>query len=240
MAVHILICEDDPLQNQRVQQLVHSCSYPCEVKVDAFLTPSSLMGAIRQHKGPKIVILDITLSENQDGVALGKQINQIDPDALIIFMSQFLEKACEVYEADHCYFIYKQQIETRLPLALKRAFSKLEANLPDLVLHTLEGPVVLKPEEIIYLERIRRYTIVYTATQTFKVKELMEEMIEKVPVLFCRTHRSFTANLAHVQTFLGTDFRMKDQRLVPVSRSYAKQVKERFSEYLLHSWKGQS
>jgi len=45
-------------------------------------------------------------AENK-AAAVRVAIKKIDQLCVIIFMSYFLEKACDVYEVEHCYFVYK-------------------------------------------------------------------------------------------------------------------------------------
>lgn len=70
--------------------------------------------------------MDIELgSESVSGIKLAQRINLLNPNTQIIFISQYLQYASSVYETDHIYFVYKQQMEEYLPKALSASCRKL-------------------------------------------------------------------------------------------------------------------
>jgi two-component SAPR family response regulator len=57
-----------------------------------------------------------------NGIDFASKINQIAPSCIIIFISNYLNYATEVYDVAHVYFILKSELNERLPRALEKAF----------------------------------------------------------------------------------------------------------------------
>ena len=70
--------------------------------------------------------MDIELGSGyMSGINLAKKINSANPNTQIIFINQHLKYASSVYETNHVYFVYKQQMAEYLPKALSTACQKL-------------------------------------------------------------------------------------------------------------------
>ena len=110
----LAICEDNDIQCRQIHTL--SCSsLEIPVEIDTFSSAT-------YH----IILMDIELgSESVSGIKLAQRINLLNPNTQIIFISQYLQYASSVYETNHIYFVYKQQMEKYLPKALSAACRKL-------------------------------------------------------------------------------------------------------------------
>ena len=54
---------------------------------------------------------------------------------------------------------------------------------------------------------------------------------------FLRCHRSFLVNLNHVEGIESSDFRMKDQTLVPISSANTSQIRRQFIDWtFMKAW----
>lgn len=233
MKFEIIVCEDDRSFRQDLIQWIE-CRFP-SASVLGFLDGEDLLEHVRFHEKKRIVIVDIVLAKGEDGIVLAKAIKKIDPLCVIIFMSSFLEKACDVYEVEHCYFVYKPQKEARLEPAILKAIGLLNELSSSIVVHTNSSIVRLDPNAIFYLERIKRYTLVHMEGQTLKIKEDFEALSQVLPMSFHRSHRAFVVNFDHVSSYMVRDLKMRDGALLSVSRSYQRSIKEAFHQYLIES-----
>ena len=55
-----------------------------------------------------IFLIDIVLSKNS-GIEVAKFINTYIHGAIVIFISSYLDKVVDIYDAQHYYFIYKTE-----------------------------------------------------------------------------------------------------------------------------------
>ncbi|WP_289182938.1 LytTR family DNA-binding domain-containing protein [uncultured Dubosiella sp.] len=230
MDYEINLCEDDPVQNEKLIDWLRA-RFP-EGAIHGFTDENALIAHIQTMRIPRIVLMDIMLKNDVSGIETAKTIKKIDPSCILVFLSSYLEKACDVYEVDHCYFVYKPQKETRLEAAMQKAVGLLKSRPKEIIAHTGTSTIRLDPDRVLYLERIKRYTLVYCRTETIKVKEDLETLIRQLPDSFHRCHRSFVVNFRYVRSYMVHDLKMDDGKLLSVSRGYIQPIKTAFHRYL--------
>lgn len=230
MTTEILICDDDRNQAERLKSLAAPYGRGANIKV--FTEGSRMLAHMSAHPASRICLLDVILEEGADGIELAQKIRNVDPDAVIIFLSGFLEKACDVYEVDHCWFIYKPQKEKKLPEALNKAFSLLETRSSGLVVHKGSRYIKLDPGDILCIERIRRYSLITCGSTIHEVREDFSQLLAQLPETFHQCHRSYIVNFEKVRSFADSEFELDNGVRVPVARSSLTKIKEAWIRYL--------
>ena len=120
-----------------------------------------------------IILMDIELgSESVSGIKLAQRINLLNPNTQIIFISQYLQYASSVYETDHIYFVYKQQMEEYLPKALSASCRKLNKLRQQYFCFNYQSrDYRLLRSDIFYMERKLRNTEIHTKSQIYYCRE---------------------------------------------------------------------
>lgn len=226
----LLICDDSRNQIEILEKLIESISDRFEIQ--CFTNSEALQEELKLYEEPVILLMDIVLKNGEDGIEAAKQIHQISPDSPIIFMSAYLEKAFDVYEAEHCYFIYKPMLKEKLPAALAKAQNLL--NQPSyLVLHEASHLVRLRLDEILCIDRSRRMSMVTTPTKVYQVRESRKELEDRLPNdTFIQCHRNYTVNLAKIRQLSMDQIELENGLLVPVSRRKHPAVSQAFHLWL--------
>lgn len=230
MNLEILLCENDINQNKAIQFWLkeQKLMYP----VFGYTKESDLYEHIKDHASKRIIIMDIEL-DDANGINVVKTIHKLDPNCVVIFLSAYMEKASDVYEVDHCYFVYKPQKNKYLMKAIHKALGQLNHQVIPLIAHEGMNLIKIDPSTILYLERIKRYTVITAIDKTYKVREDFETLLKSLPPTFIQTHRSYVVNYQFVEEYLSHDFLMKDNQLISISRNYKKNVHDSFQNYLL-------
>ncbi len=85
-----------------------------------------------------------------------------------------------------------------------------------------EGKTVrLLPQDIIYLEAKGEYINYVTHTKSYMCFKRMKAAEDELKAYgFHRTHRSFIVNLINITSFSGTELVMRDNRTIPISKTY--------------------
>lgn len=231
MKAEILICDDDVKQAEALKKLVES--YGRDMRIEMFSQGAQMLEYLESHEGRRICLMDVILGQGASGIDLAAKIRQIDPEAIIIFLSGFLEKACDVYEVEHCWFIYKPQKEKKLPEALDKAFSLLERMPRMLVVHKGVNYRKIPVENIFCIERIRRYSLVTCCDGVHDVQETFSELLGMLPESFHQCHRSYIVNFEKVRQFTGSQFELDNGLHVPVSRSFLPALKDAWIRFLM-------
>lgn len=228
---NFVICEDESEQAESLRKLVSEIKPDCSIQ--SFSSGEALLESLPKIEENTIFLMDIVLNE-MSGIDIAKKINDNVTNSVVIFISGYIDKATEVYDAVHCYFIYKPELEKRLPLAIHRAEKIINENKKKIVLSLKDKHLVLNVSEICFLERVKRKTFINTNKQKYECAYDLEYFMKNLNSMFVRCHRSFIVNLNEVKEYRRTEFILNDHSLIPISRSHSSHVNTRFQDYLIN------
>ena len=120
---NIILLEDNLRQNLALESRIKNLYPDSLIQLYSYIHAQDMMDQLSRFKGMNIYVLDIVLDKEASGIDIAKQIHQTDAGAVIIFISAYLEKVTDVYETEHCYFIFKPEVELRLKPALDKAMA---------------------------------------------------------------------------------------------------------------------
>lgn len=231
--VTYVLCDDNKKYLPHLKEKLSSYIEEDDAIV-SYRSQKELLEDISLYKQNTIFILDIVL-KNEDGIELAKEINKTIPLAVIIYLSGYLNKVVDIFDTNLCYFIYKRELEQRLPAALQKARKALNSSRQVLLIE-LNDKKILKPlESIYYMERIRRYTYIHCSNEIYRVQSQLQDLKGSLNKHFIQCHRSYLINLRHVVEYRRTEFILDDESIIPISRSYNKEVQSSFQNYLTYS-----
>ncbi len=180
-----------------------------------------------------MVFLDIELSQDTDGIQLAGEINRRWSQCLVVYLTNYLYYATEVYQTEHAYFVLKEQFPQKAGMVL------------DKLLHTLarrdrklfftgrsQTELALAPGEIAYFERRGRVTQVVTHQGRFEIPDKISDLAARLPwPEFVRCHCSYLVSLPAIRQFSAGEIRMHNGDLLPISRSCREQFQEAFAQW---------
>jgi two-component system LytT family response regulator len=156
---------------------------------------------------PHIVLVDIYMPE-LDGMEAVKLCRQFLPSVQVIFTTgddQFAVKAFEISATD---YIVKPVERIRLFQALEKARTFIEiVNQPvtsmkplnkRLEIRMKHSIVWLPMEDILFVEKENRKTIIHTADEQYETTLPLNEVEKRLTHCFFKTHRSYIVNLKKV------------------------------------------
>lgn len=233
MQKELLICENDPVQAENLAALADS--FGLGFTIHTYNQPENLMRDLSMRTKPAVILMDIMLDDEKNGIEIVKRIHSSFLDYPVIFISGSLEKACDVYEVPHCYFVYKPQKEEKLPLALNKAAEILEQKPSVIMLHEGKDLIPVPPKEILCIERIRRATMITMADRVYQVQETFSDLSEMLPDSFEQCHRNYMVNFENIRRFSPASIELINGLQVPVSRRMSSKFHERFQQWLRSS-----
>ena len=182
---------------------------------------------------PDIVFLDIILGNDKpDGIQTGLEINALWPECHIIYLTDYIMYASDVYRTKHSYFVTKEQLDQRIEEIY--SIVRAEQELRNRTIHFISGgqDVLLYTGDILLFERDLRRTRIHTAASEYYVADKLSDIEQKVPLsMFCRCHNSFLVNLAAVKEMNGKEFIMQDGITVSISRKYKQEARDKFFKW---------
>jgi two-component system response regulator LytT len=241
--IKIIIVEDEKISNDELKYIVSKDSR-FKIVGQAYDGISALV--LIENEEPEVVFIDINIP-GKNGIQLAKEIKEILPDTILIFLTAYDAYAIKAFELKIYDYILKPYDEKRiiesLNCALNTITNRNENEIID-ILNKLDNKQTLKkiPCESngrIILVDVNKITFCYSEGEKNYVKtnneiycttKTLQELAEKTN--FFRCHRSYIVNLEKVKEvyswFNGTYKLIIDDREnneIPVSRSHVKEIK---------------
>lgn len=174
-----------------------------------------------------LAFIDVEMAD-ADGFIIAEYIRTTQPKAEYVFLTGHTELGAKSYEYEPLDFLCKPLDALRLQKTferLKRRRGEKTAVKSQIAVETASGFVLLAPDEIVYVTRENRKTLVCCGGRQYKVKNSLEE----VEIMFSdarlfRCHQSYLVSIPKVkevsQSSYGRTYQaeMTDGSRVPVSR----------------------
>lgn len=236
--MYVLICDDEPAFGRKVEQ--HTRDY-----FDARGLPLETILCTRGEEALaqpdldqfQLALLDVDL-ETTNGIALGRQLKQANPDIVLVYISAYLEFAPEGYTVHAFRYLLKRDIERTLPLCLDAVLAEHAKGSRTLAIHLGRSAVELPLDKIYYLESDLRKINVYGAephkilyTYYAKLTDLPEEVFENG---FLRVGRSAVVNMQYIRQLRNYKVELQNGVELGVSRNGYAAIRSAYLE-----WKGQ-
>lgn len=234
----ILIVEDQKLVAQSIESMVKE--HGMEVLGTAPSGEAAL--AFAEQRPPDLVIMDIKLQGNLDGIKTAKALNE-SSKVPVIFLSDFtdnvtVKKALTAYPVN---YLAKPFTERDLMRSIELAIHNANAlrakhnNENDEFVFLKTGPQTysrLDYNHIVYLEAERAYCRVHGLDETHVIAASMATLLDQLnPARFVKIHRSFAVNVRKVREFTGGEVLVGEHRL-PVSEQHRAELMNRLN--ILH------
>ena len=105
--LRIAVCEDHPITAEEICQKIKQYS-PMDAQILSFSDADAILSAIREYTFiPHIVFMDIEL-QTASGIQTAKNITSLLPDCQIIYLTNYMDYASQVYETSHIFFYFKE------------------------------------------------------------------------------------------------------------------------------------
>ena len=230
-----IILDDNDLAAKECKEIIkaHAKDMGMELAVDEYHTPQELF-AQADGAAPAIAFLEILLPDGEaQGIEVGKKKKKKWPECRIVYLTDCLTYATDVYSTRHTWFVLKSQLDERIDEVLERLMSELEMADRKLVFSNSAQRIVLAAKEVLYFERTLRLTKIISSDREFTVYDKLSDIQSQVsPILFCRCHNSYLVNLEAVFEMNPTFFIMSNHAQVPISRQYRQSVRQQFFEWI--------
>ena len=194
---------------------------------------------------PDIILLDIQLKGNMDGIETAKEI-QKESDVPVIYVTANTDEATfnRAVTTKPAAFISKpfKQIDLQraIELAIFRSVENIDRSNGDITKPS--QPVILSDRifvkcrdkmikimltDILYIEADRNYSRIFTLKKELLLSTTLKMTEERLPgALFVRIHRSYLVNIAHIDE-VGEGHVIVGDKPIPLSAGLRENLMER-------------
>lgn len=234
----ICYCEDESAQAKafaiKIDQWAKNRNM--KVRTDLFECAEEYLFKAEQNSYD-VIFLDISM-RGQNGMELARQIREKEKDVILVFMTSDASYVFDGYEVGAYRYLMKPVDEKKLWEILDYARTQKEVEEENYILVKKDSQSVrVNLKDIIYIEAQKHYVnLCMENKESINIKtaftELLQETQEKSDTILL-THRSYAVNIEKVVRIGRTECVLSDSSVIPVSRSFYKEVNEAFIKYHL-------
>ena len=240
--IKILVVEDEMIIAAKISMQLTNLGY----EVTGILPRGEEAILHVEENKPDIVLLDINLKGNIDGIETARQM-QLMKDIPIIYLTANADEATfnRAKTTRPAAFISKPFKQLDLQRAIELTISRMaeietgqqienNANneqpfiLSDRIfVRHKEKMIKIMVADILYMEADRNYSRIFTNNKEYLLAITLKSIEEKLPLdLFVRIHRSYIINLAHIDE-VADGHVVIAQKAIPLSAGLKEQLLQR-------------
>ncbi|MGK9267232.1 two-component system response regulator LytT [Bacillus inaquosorum] len=236
--LRVLIVDDEMLARDELAYLLKRTNE--EMEINEAENIESAFDQMMDQK-PDLLFLDVDLS-GENGFDIAKRLKKMKHPPAVVFATAYDQYALKAFEVDALDYLTKPFYEERIQQTLKK-YKKVNRDIVEtdqsshsgqhkLALSVGESIVIVDTKDIIYAGTEDGHVNVKTFDTSYTVSDTLVVIEKKLSDAgFIRVHRSFVVNteyLKEIQPWFNSTYNliMKDGSKIPVSRTYAKELKK--------------
>lgn len=231
--IRIGIVEDDPASAAVLTDHLHRFEreHDEQFQVTTYADGADVVAAYRPDFD--ILLIDIEMPR-LDGFSTAQQIRLVDPDVVIIFITNMTQYAIKGYEVDALSYVVKPVPYFAFAQEIKRSVERLRRRSADYLLLTIDTGVVRVPtDDIVFLESSKHRTTVHTVDGKHSVVAPLKALEAQLDGKhFFRSNSGYLVNLRHVLGVHGSSTLLVGGHDLLVSRSRRKALLAALTDYL--------
>ncbi|MCX7546822.1 LytTR family transcriptional regulator DNA-binding domain-containing protein [Xanthomarina sp. F1114] len=179
-----------------------------------------------KETNPDLVLLDIQLEGDKDGVALGEALDLLHIPYLYLTSQTDQLTINRVKQTKPLGYIVKPFTEHSLRSNIEIAWNNHLQEAPEFLSFSSNNIIQkLKQSDILYLKAFDNYCYVVTAQREYLVPKTLKFISEQLnPSIFFKTHRSFVVNTTKIES-LHRNAVFINNNEIPVSRHQKEALK---------------
>lgn len=231
--IRIMICDDNEVFLRKLCNAIEIALQ--DMRISAKIYPYSKMEEIAPPvlAGCDIAFLDIDFAHAQyNGMDIARKLRSVRKDAIIIFVTNFIEYAPEGYEVQAFRYMLKLDVDSKLKDYLQQAIVQLQSVCETLKIKANGEIIDIPLTSILYIESQLRMVFIHVqqdssgkAIKKYSCYASLAEMEKQLELQgFLRIQKSYLVNMAHLQRFQCKQAMLDNGTMLPVSeKNYAEQ-----------------
>ena len=241
--ISIIICDDD-------KQFVEKLKNAVETSMSKNKTPAKIYAFTGAEEigsevlaACNIAFLDIDFQgKSYNGLDIARKLRRMQNDAVIVFVTNYIEYAPEGYEVQAFRYILKNELPQKFTATVDQILEHIRKAKSDIKIQVDGELVSIRVQDILYIESMK-HTLIFHVAQKGREAEReyscysslskMEEELTKRG--FLRIHKSYLVNMSHIKKFNCNEALLDSGISLRVSNKTYSECKK---QYLL--WRGQN
>lgn len=226
----VLICDDDRQDADYIQEIVTAQFANNKIGLDLYQLPDPLKISPQVLSDCDIAFLDIDYQSNEvNGLDVARMIRSLRKDAIIIFVTNFIEYAPSGYEVRAFRYVLKRNLDRDLPSIVEKAIQEYQSRGESIKVLSEDEYVDLRLSSILYIDVTGHNTVLHCIdSKSGKPREHLTH----TPLSafaddlenrgFLRIHKSILVNMQNIKRFQSKGAALSDGTVLRVSeKNYA-------------------
>ena len=230
--LRIAICDDSQLWLQKIETLTRAYLQKVNVehRLDLYQSGEKLLKNIATPYD--IALLDVDL-QSTNGIEVASQLRVTNPQIVLLFISEYVEYAPFGYAVDAIRYLLKNHLEQAFDRVMSEAVKKVREKHRRYAIVTDAGNVMVKFEDILYVEGQKRkvtYHLQNNDRKLYECNEMFGEVENRLNSQgFLRTYRTLLVNMRHICFLNRTHLILSDGTDLPVSKQNSKEIMQTYN-----------
>ena len=231
----IAVCDDSRELLEKVEKDLHEYESVrnTPVTVHTYTNAVDLLDGLKKTDYD-ILILDIIMP-GFTGMQAAHEIRKFNEEIKIIFLTSSKEFAIESYSVGAYYYLLKPVLKEKLFSVLDKVVSEITSKQESCVIYTHMGIVNIPFARIECLEVYNKHLVFHLSDGSTKetrgaLTDYENVFLERKE--FLKIHRSYILNMDYIHSIEAGEIATYSGKRFPVSRLLAKDIKERYMNYM--------
>ena len=234
--MQILVCDDNPRIAQNLAALIKQQIASQGVSVTISIIDNTKDLHYLDFNNFDLAFLDIDMGEC-NGIDLARKLHAVRPDAVIVFVTNYIEYAPSGYEVNAFRYVLKSTVEKALPEIVLLALDEYKKRHRVVSFAMASENIDVPVENILYLESDHRMMVMYLinySRESFRFYASITQMETTLsPIGFLRVHKSYLVNMEYIELLQYGKVRLKGLVELPVSKTNYTELKQQYI-----AWRG--
>lgn len=231
--MRIVICDDNPRDNQIIKQYVISnFDEYSEGVVDSTYSASELIKFCLKEE-PDIFFLDIELGD-MNGIELAKVLRNKFPTLIIVYITNHPNYVFSSFETEPLNFLTKPIDRFQFNKTYQRIIKKYTEIHRSIPIKWQNDSVNLEIKDICYIEGYNRHLVfrLYNG-DSYEVVGKIDDIYKALKIHgFVKSHQGYIVNMLYIKEFGESEIYMKNGEIVLMSVRKRLKTKETYTNYL--------
>lgn len=231
--MRVAIAEDEGRDLDRLREQLNRFGTENLIEMQLFPFPNGAQLLERFRGGWDLILLDVDMP-TLNGMETARAIRQLDPDVLIMFITNLAQYALGGYEVQAFDYMLKPVSYPALAMKLKLALRALQRNADRSIILNRGGELFRVPLSHLYYIEVFGHRLCYHTMErdidVNSVSALSDLERELRPDGFVRCHKSFLVNVRYVDHIKGCALTVNGQE-IPISKNRRGEVLKELLAY---------
>ena len=231
----IVLCDENDKSLRQLENLIRR-AVGDGVNIVRCRTSLDVQGyVIDDVKGRVDAIYISTRLEKESGIIVAKNILAQYPQIKIVFTSENIGDAKDIFMVNPIYFLVKPFAREHVKNSVYKLIDMSNEEYSDKIIIKDSakggGMVSIPIKNIYYIESELRVVHIYTGEGVYSTYMNLDDLQERLKDNFLRCHKSFMVNIDRIKSYMSTSLMLYNGVHIPISRSYVKQVSLRLKKH---------